>query len=343
MLAWWKQWWPALKFVLGLAIIAVIGVRFAQDLQDPGLRKASLRPGWMVLSGVLYLLALGCSVLIWYRLLRSLGQRPAVARTVRAYFLGQLGKYLPGKAWSLLLRAAMAAGPGVRAGLAGLTSFYEVLVTMATGVLMAAVVFCLLGPANAAPMDGETLRKLFRLEEPGAAARDWKVLVLLALILLAPLAVVILPPVFNRLAHRLARPFREPDAPPLPPFRWRTLAQGAALATCFWFLLSASLWCMLEAVLSRPPQWTPEGWALDTAYLGVAYVAGFVILLVPSGIGVREFFLALFLASPEEGRSRPAILLAVLALRLVWTTAELLVALVVYKFPGPAGDDTVTR
>jgi len=115
------------------------------------------------------------------------------------------------------------------------------------------------------------------------------------------------------------------------------------LAVCFWFLLSASLWCMLEAVLSRPPLWTAEGWALDTAYLAIAYVAGFIILVAPGGIGVREFFLTLFLASPNEGRSPPAIFVAMVVLRLVWTTAELLVAVVVYRFPGPAEDDKVTR
>jgi uncharacterized membrane protein YbhN (UPF0104 family) len=345
MLAWLKKWWPAIKFLLGLAIIAAIGVRFVNDLndlQDPGLPKAELRPGWMVLSGVLYLLALGCSVLIWYRLMRGVGQRPSVLRTIRAYFLGQLGKYLPGKAYSLVLRATMAAGPGVRAGLAGLTAFYEVLVTMATGVLLAALVFAILGPATSGTFDWETVRKLLRLEQPYGAAVDWKILVLLALILLAPNAILILPPVINRLAHRLARPFREPAAPVLPPFRWRSLAEGMILATLFWSLLSASLWSMLHAVLSRPPPWTLQGWALDTGFLGVAYVAGFIILLVPSGIGVREFFLVLFLANPAEGRSRPAIWQAVLLLRLVWTTVELLMALVVYRFPGPGEGDKVT-
>jgi hypothetical protein len=236
----------------------------------------------------------------------------------------------------------MAAGPGVRAGLAGLTAFYEVLVTMATGVLLAALLFGLLGPATAAPVDWETFWKLLRLKGRDEAAVDWKILVLLALILLVPIAILILPPVINRLAHRLARPFREPDAPALSPFRWRSLAEGITLATLFWFLLSASLWSMLEGVLGRPPSWTLHAWALDTAFLGVAYVAGFIILPVPSGIGVREFFLVLFLANPAEGRSRPAIWQAVLLLRLVWTTAELLMALVVYRFPRPGEGDKVT-
>jgi uncharacterized membrane protein YbhN (UPF0104 family) len=90
---------------------------------------------------------------------------------------------------------------------------------------------------------------------------------------------------------------------------------------------------MLRAVLTQPPEWDLETWGLFTAYMGLAYVAGFVILVVPSGLGVREFFLTLFLVNPQEGRSRASILLAVLLLRLVWTAAELVTAGIVYWLP----------
>jgi len=55
--------------------------------------------------------------------------------------------------------------------------------------------------------------------------------------------------------------------------------------------------------------------------------------ITPSGLGVREFFLTLFLVNPHEGRPRASILLAVLLLRLVWTAAELVTAGIVYWLP----------
>jgi hypothetical protein len=332
MLSWLKKWWPLVKALLAIAILIAIGRRFAEDLQEPNLWNRSFHAGWMILSGALYIAALGFSVFFWYRLLRRFGQHPSAAVTLKSYYVGFLGKYLPGKAWALVMRATLAAGPRVRPGLAGLTAFYEVLTNMAAGALLSALLFLLLAPASSTPLDWETLRGLFRLETP-AGVLDRKILVLLALALLLPIGTAILPPVFNRLAGKVAAPFREKDAPPLPRFSAKCLGEGLLLTTGCWFLLGASLECMLHAVLSRPPEWTLPTWGLLTAYMGVAYVAGFVIVVVPSGLGVREFFLTLFLVNPEEGRPGASILLAVLLLRLVWTTAELITAAMVYWLP----------
>ena len=107
---------------------------------------------------------------------------------------------------------------------------------------------------------------------------------------------------------------------------WWPVAQRVALGGAI--LLEMGL--LLVAVI---PGTTWETWGLYTAYMGVAYVAGFVILIVPSGLGVREFFLTLFLV--EGGESRPAVLLAVLLMRLAWTAAELVAVAVVYWLPGP--------
>lgn len=90
---------------------------------------------------------------------------------------------------------------------------------------------------------------------------------------------------------------------------------------------------MLLGVLSTSPglQW-PDA-ASDTADLALAYVAGFVILIVPGGLGVREFFLILLLVDPHSGRPRGEIIVLVVMLRLAWTLAELLAASVVYWLP----------
>src|SRR5437899_602176 len=97
--------WPVVKAVLGLAIVIVIGRQFARDLRRPDLWQRPLYHGWLWGAGGLYLGGLGFSAWYWQRLLRRLGERPAVGAIPRAYYLGHLGKYLPGKAWALLLRA----------------------------------------------------------------------------------------------------------------------------------------------------------------------------------------------------------------------------------------------
>ena len=143
----WKRWaWPVLKGLFALAILLGVGHRFYDDLSHLDRDQIELRPGWLVLSGGLYGLGLWLSAWYWYHLLHVFGDRPALLTAGRAYFMGHLGKYVPGKAWALLLRGGLVRGPEVRFGVAIITSFYEVLTTMAAGSLAAAVVFFFLPP-----------------------------------------------------------------------------------------------------------------------------------------------------------------------------------------------------
>jgi hypothetical protein len=358
-----RKVWPLVKLLLGLAIVVVIGRRFYLDLSDhPGLLRQSLRPGWLVLSGALYLLGLGFSALCWHRLMRGLGQRPPFLVALRAYFIGHMGKYLPGKAWAVFLRASLVRGPGVSPVLATVTAFYEVLVTMSAGALVAAVFFFLLLPPSPShlgsgrarqqlgtafeeavkpvsePVDWQRLRREMTLADEPRAPIDKAPALALSLGLLAPLLLLILPPVFNRLVHHLSLPFRAQDAV-LPKFGWRGMAEGLFATGLGWMCLGGSLGAALHCgALPGPPDWSADTWGLLTATVGIAYVCGFAVLLAPSGLGVREFAFMLFLVAllgVTTGEGEASLLLAVLALRLAWTAAEVVMIALVWKLPGP--------
>jgi uncharacterized membrane protein YbhN (UPF0104 family) len=335
-----KQWWPVLKAGFTLAILVAIGRQFYRDLQHPDLWNRPLHGGWLVIAGIVYLAGLGFSGLFWYRVLRTLGQQPDPLATVRSYYISHLGKYLPGRAWALLLRANLVHGRGVRTGVAVLAAFYEVLTTMATGALVALVLFAFVAPVTAAGFTWETYRHLFRLEASGGESLDRRVLMLFALTLFLPLGTIILPPVFNRLARRVTQPFQREDSLPMPRVLLRSLPEGIAWTTIEWLLFAVSLWCVLQALLPRPLVWSLDLWVRLTAFLSAAYIAGFVIILVPSGLGIREFFLTLFLVPElrpllheDAGEARAVVVLAVLVLRLVWTSSELLLSGLLYCLP----------
>ena len=59
----WRRWWPAVKWGLGLAILVLIGRQFARDLQWPELFQRPLHVGWLLVSGLLYVLGLAFSAL----------------------------------------------------------------------------------------------------------------------------------------------------------------------------------------------------------------------------------------------------------------------------------------
>ena len=52
--------------------------------------------GWVALAGVLSVLSLVASLLGWRSMLAGLGTPLPLATAARIYFLGQLGKYVPG-------------------------------------------------------------------------------------------------------------------------------------------------------------------------------------------------------------------------------------------------------
>ncbi len=337
-----RKLWPFVKVLLGLAVIVIIGRRFYKDLSDPpeGWER-SLRPGWLVLSGGLYLVGLGFSGLCWHRLLLGLGQRLPCHVALRAYYIGHMGKYLPGKAWALFLRASLVAVPGVSPMLATITAFYEVFVTMSAGVLTAAVLFTLLLPPDSTPFHPghwwEQFAALLNEGDGSGPPLDRTFAVTLALVLLVPLLLPILPPVFNRLAHRLSLPFRTPETV-LPKFRTRGLVEGLCATGLGWLCLGASLWSALRGTLPEPPHWTADNWGLLTAIMGVSYVAGFVVLVAPSGMVVRELVLTLLLAA-FLGRTPDvhphSFSVSVWALRVVWTAAEVVMIALVWRLPGP--------
>lgn len=298
-----------MKWALAAAVLAFVGRQFYRDLKD--LDRLHFRWPWVLLAAGLYLLSQGTWALFWRHVLTTLGHRPGWYHPFRAWFIGQLGKYIPGKAWALLMRAELIRPAGVPMGLAIFTAFYEVLTTMATGALLACAVFLVFPP-----------------DLPGL---DWHP-VYTGLLLLALLGAPLLPGVFNFLLARLARKFPERigrDLPPLPTF---TLLRGILLTGCGWALLGVHLWAMLTAILPESPVLDLETWARFSGANALAYVAGFMAIFLPSGVGVREYVLLALLALPGQ---EPLFAAGVLLLRLVCTVAELGLAGMFFLFKGP--------
>ncbi len=330
MNAWRRRWgWPLVKALLAVAILAFVGREFAVNLGRLDLATLTVQPAWLLLSAVLYLAGLAGSAWYWFHLLRVFGEGPWLLPTFRAYYLSHLGKYVPGKALAILLRGQLVRVPGaeVRVGVALISATIEVLTTMASGALLAVVLFAL--PALTATDD--RLRSIPLGD--GLEVHP----VLLGAALLALLGVPLLPAVFNRLLARLGRRFQTVESFQLPQLRARTVALGLLVTGLGWCLLGVSVWALAWAVVPEPPPLTPGVWARYTASISLGYVAGFLALVVPSGIGVRELVLELFLAptlAVEEPLGRGLATLVALLLRLTWTAAELVLAAVLFWWKG---------
>ena len=318
-----QSWWRVGKTLLALAIIVGVGGRFAEILRHPDVWRRRLAPEWLAGGLAVYVAGLGFSALFWYWLLAALGEKPHLIATVRAYYIGHMGKYVPGKAWGLLLRTSLLAPSGIRPAVGALTATYETLTTMAAGALMAAVLFALLAAGSA-----------------GA----WSALGLLALAGLPILPVFFNPlmKVIAVLAGRAAQRFSsEADVAPLPKVRFITLLGGLVLTCWGWAFLGLSLYAVLCTVAPEPLPLRWEIWGRCTAFVSLAWVAGFAAFLTPGGLGVREMILEPLLTAElapyvPAGDAQKAAVVAVVLLRLLWTVAEIMMVAVVWRLPASA-------
>src|ERR1043165_688066 len=250
-----KRWaWRLVKMTLALLILFFIGRLFYGDLSRLDFRNLPWRPGWLLLSAGLYLAGLFASAWFWQYLLGVFGYPISLYASGRAHYIGQLGKYVPGKALAVLMRSELVHPLGVPYGVSIIVSFYEVFTGMAAGALVAALIY-LFDPPVIADLEWHPL---------------WTGVALLGLC-----GVPLLPGVFNFVIGRLTAKIQAVELYRLPPIRFGTLAAGLLATGVSWWLHGLSVWAILVAVLPEPPQLTLSSWARCTADIAFANVAGF--------------------------------------------------------------------
>ncbi len=302
------RWWAVAKWAVALVILGFVGREFYVRLSEVQATEIDWRPSWFILAGGLYLAGVGASLWYWWSTLRTLGQDPGIVASVRAYYVGHLGKYVPGKAMVIIMRTAMIRGPRVQTSAAALTTVYETLTQMAVGAFLAVLVFL-----AAVVLNADFFNREGRL--------------LLSALLLIPACAVVAPWIFNPAVARIVAPFRGAGAAPLPRFQVRMFLAGVVPSLISWVFFGASLWATVAAV--RPYPFGGMALVKLTAYLCVATVGGFFTPL-PGGLGAREYILWEMLK--EDGEPAWAALVPPL-FRLSCIVAELAAAAILFPLP----------
>lgn len=289
----------ALKTVVAAVVIVAVAWHFERLLRHPDVWKyiQNARFGYLIPAGLLYLATHTIWGTFWVQLLRSQGANVPWFVGIRAYFVSQFGKYVPGKAWVLVMRVALLRHHGLSATVIAVTATYETLTSMSAGALIG---ICLLSFA------GDRIG--LTLASPQGVA----------LLLIAAL------PIGLGLATRFIR--RLPN-PPV-----RLLLRGLLQDSIGWVCLGLSLWFTLRAIVQDEAVLNLVEFAEDLAAVALSYVAGFVVLVSPGGLGAREFVLQQVLIpqlTPFTGTAAAGVAaITAVSLRLVWTIFEVGCALV---------------
>ena len=243
---------PAVAVAASVFVVRVLSREWPAARE--ALRNASLR--WTAAAAVLALAAMVAMALPWRRVLRLFGVSVSLGATVGMYFAGEIGKYLPGGVWPVVGRGELAH----RAGIARSSAYASVALSLVTLYLAAAVTGAALLPL------------------PGAGSMP---LVAFVLVPAAAAAMVALNP--RLLAGGLntaARVLRRPLV--LEPPRWRSSLSLVALYVPAWALVAVATWCVARSL-------EPAAGLVDVGGAAVvSWLAGFVVVGVPGGVGVRE-------------------------------------------------------
>jgi len=269
--------------------------------------------------------------LLWRRIMADLAiGRPTAAVALRVYFLSSLGRYVPGKLWQLAGLAVLARRVGLPPGPAAAAAVLGQFGFLTTGLLFLGLT--LPQWRNALP-GGENV-------PVGPVALGTGLLVLGSVMLW----VVVATPIGHGLRERLAVLLGQRVGEKLRAafdladrVRLRDAAFWAVGYALSWLVLGLAF--LLFAGAFAPAAFENARFVAGT--VAASYLAGYVFLLAPAGIGVREGFMLILLrqAVPDAA----AVVISVMS-RLWFTAAELLPLALVPALPPEAPaktEDTV--
>jgi glycosyltransferase 2 family protein len=266
-----RPWVQVLLGLVGLAIVAFAARSLARNWEE--LRSQPLdwriEPGWLVLSALVVWAMYGVLIVAWRSVLAGWGQRLDGWTAGAIWTISSLGKYLPGKVWAV-------AGMALLAQRAGVPPW------AATG---SAVVMQGLAIGTGAAVAGLTGREALEAAHPGARA----VLALLVVGSVLGIALLLWPPFLRRLLRLLA-----PDAEARGAPAAAGVGIGIAANVIAWLGYGAALWLLARGLL--PEAGLEPG--LAVAVFTASYLAGFLALFAPGGLGVREALFILMLQRP---------------------------------------------
>ncbi|HKY59740.1 MAG TPA: lysylphosphatidylglycerol synthase domain-containing protein [Gemmatimonadota bacterium] len=287
------RWLRALEWAVALVVLAAIARYLVREWDVLAARPWDVDWALLWAGSALVLLAYSGFVLLWRHVVASLGGRLTLADAHRIWYFGNLARYVPGKVLQLAGTAYLARAKGVTPVLTVGSMVVAQLFVIVAGLVLTLVVL----PGSGLPLPG------------GSTA---------ALAVAGGLAVLLLTPLFHH-AHRLGlRLAGRGDAHVQVPVKTRLAMVLGYLGA--WIVFGLGFALFVRSV-SDPAAGSIPALA---GICATGYLAGWVAVFVPGGLGVREGVYALLLAEILPG----PVAAAVAILSRLWLTAlELLVAL----------------
>lgn len=293
--------------MIGVAIAAVAGFFVVRAIANEwsSVRAAleDAEVGWLVAGVVLAAAAMVAIALPWRGCLAVVGVRVARGAALAWYFVGEIGKYLPGGIWPVVGRGELAR----RGGHPRPATYASVALSLALLYLAAMAVTAVLVPVRFLDEGSDALWVLVLLPF-GLAALHHRPL--------------------EWLVRKLER-FTQRELPMVVP-RWQESLRLLVQYVPAWILVGTATWCIARA-------FDPDvDWITIAPAAILSWIVGFVLVPVPGGVGVREAALVALIGTSMGTGVRSAIAVtARLAFIVVDAGAALVCATVLHRWRAP--------
>jgi len=288
------------QWLLAAVVIAFAIHEIARQWQDVAPALRGLRLDWprVLASSALVLATYFILVEAWRATLRVWAQSLPFGTAARIWFVSNLGKYVPGKVWQIAAMGAMAQQSGVSAAAAIGSSLVMNLVSIIAGLAVIA--------ATAAGQVGNAIGAR------SVASANTAQFAVVALAVVGGVGLALAPIVVPRLAVLAARVTGKAIAIPTVPARAIWVAAASTLVSWIFYGIAFALFA--HGVSQRA---TGNASSYIAVYTG-SYLAGYLALFVPGGVGVREA--ALVIAMPRFNLASAADAAVIAVVSRLWLT-----------------------
>jgi len=286
-----------------LLVLALIARSIARNWAAFQSVHVTLEPriAWLAASVLVVVLTYAIQIESWRRMLAGWGQHLPYRAAARAWTLSNLGRYIPGKVWSVAGLVVLAERAGVRRSAAAVSAFAMQAVVLGTGIMLVAIA------------------------TPHAAASP----ILLGGAVVAALALIgVL--AWPRSAQWLGA--LADSKVPLPPLPLSAILASSALMLLSWATFGVSFWMLVRGLISTATVPLPAAMGM----FALGYVMGLIAVIAPGGLGVRDLALVGFL-TPLLGSGGALAVSLVSRVQLTLTEAGAAGIALLLK---PAGKDT---
>src|SRR5207245_1326522 len=220
----------AVQGLVTLAVVALVARSIGRNWAEFRSLHAvlTIKPVWIAGSALAVSASYAMHIESWRRILLGWGQRIAIGAAARTWSLANLGRYVPGKVWSVAGLVVLAQRAGVQMAPAAASAFVSQALAVGTGAAVVAAVT----PHATSPL---------RLAAAGLAA-------------LATVGVLTWAPTARWLGRLVG------TAAPLEPLRPTAVVTSATLTTLGWVTYGAAFWLLAHGsapVSDREPLAAP--------------------------------------------------------------------------------------